>query len=164
MLPPSPTHKGSLRAIFLLYISLLLGQVLFSLVILFLITQPDRVLKDGSDYPFLAALVVFLAGGAAWFINRLRSQQLPHLRANLEGILLHYRTTVVMRSAMVEAGNLFCLVLAFLEGSLAPIVFFCLGLGVFLLFRPRLDELFGLYPLNEGERRQLEQALKNRSL
>lgn len=159
---PSSSPQGSFRTIFLLYISLLLGQVLFAMIFLFLLTQPDRVLKEGSDYPFLPLLVVFLAGGAAWFVNRLRSQQLPNMRANLEGILLHYRTTVIMRSAMVEAGNLFCLVMAFLEGSLSPMLYFCLGLAVFLYFRPRVDEIATQYGLGDNERRQLEKLLKQR--
>ena len=63
---------------------------------------------------------------------------------------------------MVEAGNLFCLILALLEGSLSPILFFCLGLGLFLYFRPQLAELAQVYRLGEQERQQLEQFLKNR--
>ncbi|WP_020536083.1 hypothetical protein [Lewinella cohaerens] len=158
-------HRSSrtlFRSTFLIYVALTLGQVVFSLFIIFLITQPDRDLKEGSDYPFLGLLVVFLAAGAAWFVNKLRKDQLPKLRFNHDGKLLHYRTSVIMRSAMVEAGNLFCLILALLEGSLTPMLYFCVGMVIFLYFRPQLAELVQLYGMNEEERQRLEQQLKNR--
>lgn len=154
--------KPLFRSTFLLYIALLLGQIVFSLFTLFLITQPDRSLKEGSDYPFLGILVVFLAAGAALLINKLRRDQLSKLRFNYEGKLLHYRTTTIMRAAVVEAGNLFCLTLALLEGSLTPMLHFCVGLVVFLYFRPQLSELVSLYGMSEEERQQLERQLKNR--
>ena len=162
MLQDHRSSRALVRSTFLIYVSLVLGQVIFSLFTVFLITQPDRDLKEGSDYPFLGILVVFLAAGAAWFVNKLRKDQLPKLRFNHDGKLLHYRTTVIMRSAMVEAGNLFCLILALLEGSLAPILYFCVGMVVFLYFRPQLAELVQLYGMNEEERQALERQLKNR--
>ncbi|MEL6970569.1 MAG: hypothetical protein AAFO02_10390 [Bacteroidota bacterium] len=119
--------------------------------------------EDGSDYPFLALLIIFLAAGAAWFVNRLREQQAQTIEANHDGKVLHYRTTVIMRNAMLEAGNLFCLILALLEGTMAPILFFCLGLGVFLYFRPKVAELVSIYSMTEQERQRLEQQLKNRA-
>lgn len=162
MLPKNRTSRTLFRSTFLIYVSLLLGQIAFSMFTVFLITQPDRTLKEGSDYPFLGILIVFLAAGAAWYVNKLRYQQLPKLRFNHDGKLLHYRTTVIMRSAMVEAGNLFCLILALLEGSLTPILYFCLGLVAFLYFRPQLSELVREYGMNEEERQRLEQQLKNK--
>lgn len=156
------TSKDLFRSTFILYVVLLLGQILFCLLTVFLITQPDRPLKEGSDYPFLAILIVFLAAGAAWFVNKMRKDQAMTLEANHESKLMHYRTTVIFRSAIVEAGNFFCLILALLEASLTPILFFCLGLAVFLYFRPQLKELVEWYKLSEEERFKLEQQLKNR--
>ena len=162
MLQNNRSSRTLFRSTFLIYVSLVLGQVIFSLFTVFLITQPDRDLKEGSDYPFLGILVVFLAAGAAWLVNKIRKDQLPKLHFNHDGKLLHYRTTVIMRSAMVEAGNLFCLMLALLEGSLAPILYFCVGMAAFLYFRPQLAELVQLYGMNEEERQALERQLKNR--
>ena len=163
MLNRPGASKALFRSTYLIYVALLLGQIFFCFVTIFLITQPDRVLKEGSDYPFLALLVIFLAAGAAWFVNRLREQQARGIEANHDGKVLHYRTTVIMRSAMLEAGNLFCLILALLEGTLTPILFFCLGLGLFLYFRPKVAELVQVYDMTEQERQLLERQLKNRS-
>jgi len=162
MLPRNRASKELLRSAYLLYIALLLGQVLLSFVIIFMLTQPGSTLNEGSAYPFLALLVIFFAAGAAWYVNKLRQDQIPILRPNFEGKLLHYRTSIAMRSAMVEAGNLFCLVMALFERSLMPFLFFWLGLVVFLYFRPQLKELVALYQLNGEEQRLVEQYLKNR--
>lgn len=161
MLRQNQSAKALFRSTFTLYVALFLAQIIFCLLVVFLITQPDRELMEGSNYPFLGILVVFLASGAAWYMNKLRTDSIARMSANHEGKLLHYRTTVLLRSAMVEAGNMFCVVLALLEGSLFPLFFFCLGLGVFLYFRPKLDEVVSVYQMDEATRQQLEQQLKN---
>lgn len=163
MLNRNRQSKTLFRSTYLIYLALLLGQIFFCMVTVFLVTQPDRILKEGSDYPFLALLVIFLAAGAAWYVNHLRHQQAQKISANHDGKVLHYRTTVIMRSAMLEAGNIFCLILALLEGSLAPILFFCLGLGLFLYYRPQVPELVRVYHMSEQDRQELEQQLKNRT-
>ncbi|MEM1216293.1 MAG: hypothetical protein AAGJ82_11440 [Bacteroidota bacterium] len=156
MFQPSPTSaQGLYRSTFLLYIALLLGQIVFCFVVVFLITQPDRGLKEGSAYPFLGALIVCLAFGGAWWMNRLRQASIKRLRANFPGKILHYRTSVIVRVAMLEAGNLFCLVIALLEGTLFPLLFFCVGLAFFLYFRPNKDEVTRWYQLKDEEARQL---------
>lgn len=162
MLNRNHSSKALFRSTYLIYVALLIGQIFFCFITVFLITQPDRLQKEGSDYPFLALLVLFLAGGAAWFVNNLRRQQAQQISANFDGKLLHYRTTVIMRSAMVEAGNLFCLILAMLEGSLSPILFFCLGLGLFLYFRPQVAEVSEVYGMSGQEQQTLKQFLQNK--
>ncbi len=154
-------RSPSFRTIFLIYMALLLGQIVFCFIVLFLLTQPDRPpLEDSSAYPFLGLLVVFLSAGAAWFLNKLRIDSLAKLRANFGGKLLHYQTSVILRSAVVESGNLFCLVLALLEGSLGPILYFCVGLGLFLFFRPKPDEMTQYYDLTTAEQARLLEDLR----
>ena len=152
------------RSTILLYIALVLMQIIICLFVVFLLTQPDRPLnQEGSDYPYLALLVIFLSGGAGWLLNKLRADAIPKLRANFKGKLLHYRTTVIMRSAVVEAGNFFCILLALFERSLTPILFFTLGMLVFLYFRPRLEEVTEQYQLTEEEHQELARQMKKRS-
>lgn len=146
----------------MIYIALLLGQIIFSLFTVFWITQPGQpFLNEGSNYPFLGLLVVFLAAGAAYYVNQLRLKSINLLQANLAGKTLHYRTSVLMRSAMVEAGNLCCLVLAILEHSLAPLLYFCMGLLVFLYFKPSLNEISSLYQLTQQEQNHIQRQLKS---
>jgi hypothetical protein len=151
----------SFRSTFLLYIALLLGQLIFCFVILFLLTQPDRSPNpEDPAYPFLGLTIVFICAGVAWFLNKLRLDSLPRLQANFGGKIMHYRTSVILRSAVLESGNLFCLVLALLEGSLTPVLHFCLGLGVFLYFRPSVTEMVENYHLSETEAEALRQDLR----
>ena len=153
--------RAQFRSTILLYIALFLGQIIICFFIMFSITKPDQhTLNEGSEYPFLALLVIFLAAGAAWYMNQLRTKTIKSLQANFNGKLMHYHTSVLLRSAMVEAGNLFCLILALLENSLAPMLFFCVGLAVFLYFRPKSTEIIRLYQLNETEQKLLIKQLK----
>ena len=161
---PNNATKNLYRSIYLLYVALFLGQILMGFVIIFLITRPDHALKDGSDYPTLGLLIILLAGGAAWWINSMRREQIFKLRfANLLEKMQHYRTSILIRSAITEAANLFCLVIALLESSLTPLLFFCLGLGVFLFFRPKSQEFIANYGLDGEEQQQIQGYLKNRS-
>lgn len=149
--------RGQYRTTLLIYIALLLGQIVFCLFTVFLITQPDSPLaSDKIQYPYAGILVVFLATGAAWYVNQLRIKSVAVLHANFAGKLLHYQTTVIFRSAMVQAGNLFCLVLVILENSLSPLVYFCIGLMAYLYFKPNSEELVNVYKLNNAEKREVE--------
>ena len=148
--------KGQYRTTLLIYIALLLGQITFCLFTVFLITQPDRPLQAESVYPYGGALAVFLSAGAAWFLNQLRIKSVADLEANFRGKLLHYQTTVIFRAAMIQVGNLFCLFLAILENSLSPLIYFCLGLLVYLYFKPNSNELANVYQLTPTEKRDVE--------
>ncbi|MCB0637969.1 MAG: hypothetical protein KDC54_15175, partial [Lewinella sp.] len=88
--------------------------------------------------------------------------QAHKVHANAQGKVLHYRTSVILRSAVLEAGNLFCLMLALLERNMNHLLFFALGLLVFFYFRPRINEITDLYQLTSGERQELTQALKKK--
>lgn len=150
------------RSTLLLYIALLIGQIIFCFVIIFLLTQPDQVVNWTEEiYPYIGLAIVGVSGATAWYLNKLRQESLPKLQANLQGKVLHYRTTVILRCAVVEGGNLFCLVVALLTKSMIPILYFCLGLGIFLYFRPRLRELSELYDITGAEYQELERSLKS---
>jgi len=147
----------------LLYIALLLGQIIFCFVIVFLLTQPDKVVNWSEEmYPYVGLAIVGASGATAWYLNKLRLESLPKLEANMQGKVLHYRTSVILRCAVVEWGNLFCLVVALLTQSMMPILYFCLGLGVFLYFRPSLGEFSSLYNITSAEYQELERTLKQR--
>lgn len=150
------------RQVILLYMALLLGQIFFCLVVVFLNTQPDDDPYRTLAYPYLPPLILLLTTGAAWYLNNLRQQQGQQLVANYTQKLAHYRTTVIMRSAALEAGNLFCLTLALLEQSLFPLLYFCLGLVVFLYFRPGLNDVLRSYSFSAQEIDQLQRDLRGK--
>lgn len=150
------------RSTFMLYIALFIGQILFCFVVIFLITQPDRLPPGESRYPFLGLLIVFLSAGAAWYLNQLRRTQAGQIRANTEGKVLHYRTSVILRSAVMEAGNLFCLVLALLEHNMNQLLFFAIGLAIFFYFRPQVTEIAEVYGLTKPEKEALAGALRRK--
>jgi len=149
--------RGQYRTTLLIYIALLLGQIAFCLFTVFFITLPGRPLaSDHIQYPYAGILAIFLAAGAAWYVNQLREKSVVALKANFAGKLLHYQTTVIFRAAMIQVGNLFCLFLAILENSLSPLVYFCLGLLIYLYFKPNTSELVRVYQLTSAEKREIE--------
>ncbi len=147
-----------LRSTFILYYALLIGQLVFCLVVIYLIQyygpDPDRV---QLAHPLLGLLVVLTTGFGAFYMNRMRTQQANRVRTTLEGKLLHYRTTVLLRSAIVEAGNFLALTLALLALGFTPLLFFALGLAIFYYFRPSRDEFLQTYKLTGDELMQLNQ-------
>ena len=150
------------RQISTLYAALLIGQVLFALAIIVLIYSREPV--DTSElplqYPMLGLLIVGLCIMTAFYFNNLRQNQAQSLQIDLGAKLLHYRTSILMRSAIIESGNLFCLILVFLTQGISPLLFFAVGLVAFVYFRPTLDNMIQMYHLTAQEalelRRQVE--------
>lgn len=153
----SPTHY---RSTTVLFYALLSGQLLFCLVVVYLVMEygPRPEGESVAISPLYALLAVLLTAAGAYYMNRLRTQQAAQLHVNLEAKLLHYRTSVILRSAIIEAGNFLALTLALLLMNLQPLLFFALGLLIFLYFRPRLEEVVTTYRLTPEEQRQLQGA------
>ncbi len=147
-----------LRSTFQLYYALLAGQILFCLVTLYLIYQNENVSNRFELDTNSAAglLIVISAGIIAFFMNNLRRQQAGTLRTSLQSRMMHYRTTVILRSAIMEAGNLFALILALIGFNLFPILYFLVGLLLFFFFRPSRSEFAQLYSLTGPERLEIE--------
>lgn len=156
---PTSTTRTLLRGTFVLYYALLGGQLLFCLITLFLITQPDKMIADsGVDFTQWGFFVIAFAVSVGFYLNQLRRRQGATLQARLEAKVMHYRTTVIMRSAAIEAGNLFALVLAIMQVDLTPLLLFAAGMMAFIFLRPNLREIVNTYQLSGEERRQLEVA------
>ncbi len=142
----------------LIYAALLIGQLLFCLVLIYLIYGQGYAVEEGqfSEYRYLGALIIALAAFAAFGFNRLRKQQATQLKVELPAKLMHYRTTVMMRSAILEAGNLFCLILVFLTGSMTSLLYFGVGILIFIYFRPSQDDILKSYQLNSQDSQTLQ--------
>lgn len=144
------------RSIQMIYYGLLGGQILFCLVTLFLIYQKsgamDRLQFD--YYGKIAAFLMITTINGAVIINRLRKKQAAQLENGLAVKLTHYRTSVILRSAMLEAGNLFALTVAVISLNVLPVAFFLVGLLCFFFLRPSRDEFSKDYELNLEEQQE----------
>jgi len=95
------------------FYALAAGQLLFSAVAVFLRYQGTAAFDEASiQNTTLTMVTPFLALGAftaAWFVHKMRTAQGIN-RKTLNEKTTHYRTTVLLRSAMIEGGNIILLV------------------------------------------------------
>lgn len=145
--------KELFRQINILYFALLAGQILFCTVVVFAILDPETRQTGWPEAPFGLLVPVLLAGiiPLVFFINNRQLQQAP-AQENLSAKIGHYRTLVILRSALIEGANLFCLVVLLLENNSTFLIFFGAGLLLFLYFRPSVNEFLQHYQLSGAEK------------
>lgn len=140
------------------FYALAAGQLLFCAVAVFLRYQGTAAFDEASlQNATLTMVTPFLALGAftaAWFVHKMRSAQ----GMNLKGVKeksMHYRTTVLLRSAMIEGGNIILLVAYLLSGRPIHLGWFVAGMLLFFYFRPSPANFVRDYQLSFDEAKQL---------
>ena len=134
------------RSLTVIFYSLLAGQLLFAAVIYFLVVVErtemlDTLFGPDNDFTYLALYGVAMLTGA-YFMDQTRSKNIPATATgNPTAALNHYRVTIILRSAIWEAGTIMVLVCALLLGNV-QILWLALGLSALgaVLFRPRREE------------------------
>lgn len=135
-----------LKPINLLFASLAIGQMIFALVVLVMLTR-SRGQDAVSDtwYSWVAPLA--LLGGV--LLSQVVEQQKRSeatQRGAVEDRVEHYRQRIIMRSVLMEGGNLIIIMSALLARQPNFLLLFLAGLAYFLLFlRPREEELHDDY-------------------
>lgn len=151
-------YSSSFRNTSLIFYALLSGQLLFGAVVYYLLsTTPGREFGDAVDRlpPLTPYLILAASALSAHFLNRLRRNQGAGLTGPLGSKVLHYRTTVLLRSAVLEAGNILILTFILLTFASSYWLAFALGIGLFFLARPSREEFLSIYPLTSEEARMI---------
>ncbi len=145
------------KQILLLYAALLIGQLIFGLLMVYMLVAvlPAEAATVSYQYPLLAFSIVVIGIVLSLYFNNLRTEHAQKLQLPLASKVLHYRTTVLMRVAILQSGNLFCLLLILLTQSYYPFLFFAIGLLAFVRLRPSLDDVIDTYKLSAQEAAQL---------
>lgn len=134
------------RDINITYLALFGIQIItMSGVVLFMQRNPGF----GSDdaFPFMMTVpILFVSGIAiAFLIDRNRNRQAPTLNFSGFQKLRHYKTTVLLRCTIIEGVNLFIALAALVTGNWLYILYFSVGLLIFLYFRPAKPAFQRLY-------------------
>lgn len=143
----------------LIYRALFVGQLLFALVVFWMVTSKAAALAENyRSYTFdrLPMMVALIGIAGAMLMNKLRSSQGAAIE-DVPQILQHYHTTVMLRSAILEGCNLIVLTLALINGNLFFMLYFGIGMAAFLYFRPTVENLakdYGLTPQQEAALKQ----------
>ncbi len=144
----------------LIFYALGAGQLLFCAVAVFLRSQGAAAFEEASHYnTSLTMWTPFLVLGAftaAWLVHKMRTSQASNLK-DLKEKVPHYRTTVLLRAAMIEGGNILLLVSYLLSGRPIHLIWFAAGMVLFGVFRPGLSNFIRDYRLSFEE----ENLIKN---
>ncbi len=147
--------QNDFRQTIVLYWALLAGQILFALVVVFLLTGNETSLSWPVDLPGIIGPVAILAGfTGARAINRTQMANAP-VKAGLPEKTAHYRKAVIIRSALMEGANLLMVALAMVAPNYFWLLCFAAGLIGFWFLRPSIDELADNYKLSPQEKMDL---------
>lgn len=140
---------SNFQQIRLLYLSLFFAQLIFAVVILLTTGIPNHFGKLSPDdhYLLVGALVSFGSIFTAYWINNQRKGLVNRMDA-LADKLTHYRSLVIIRSAIVEGANIMSLTFALLTGQGFFFLIFAAGLLAFLYFRPSKREFSDDYDVS----------------
>jgi len=154
------TSANEFKGNYILYYSLLAGQVLIALVISYLIIDTEKNFTWDMSNPFhLVAPILMLSAvsmSSLLFTNKM--EEAKNIKG-LYGKLEHYRSSIILRSALLEGANLVCVIFFFLEQNYFFLLLFFLGFCVFLLVRPSEDSFREKYRLTEEERMKFKKMV-----
>lgn len=130
-------HKDYWRALNIIWLALLVGQLIFCAVAVFMRYGGEA--SSDNMISYMAIGVALMCFFVSYWINQQRLQRVN--KTDNEGqAQIGYRSLVIMRSALVEGGNLFALVAYLLEGNTISLLVFAAGMAYFAL-RTRPDEV-----------------------
>ena len=153
--------KEILKSLNIIYIALIGGQLILFAIIMYLMNgseiEPNaenlRMLRM-----FIPVVSVSTVAMSYALYNKRREQG-----AALENLAMktsHYRVSNILRWAIVESGNMFALLAVFLTGSNFFLIFFLLGMGVFIVYRPNISGFVQDYSLSSNEERVVRDTLE----
>ncbi len=144
--------KDFFQQLNLLFLILLSGQVFFCLVVVLLNSGPEYAAQQRDSELFDTLLPIFILS-MTFAVHLIDRQRLKRgvLLGSLEEKLRFYRSSVYFRLLLMEATNIFAIVIALVEGKLHYSVYFLIGLMAFFYFRPSQLQFMEDYN-EEGER------------
>lgn len=145
----------------ILYYALVAGQALIALIISYLMMGNEISFSWEMDNPLYLIAPFLMLGcisvSSFLFIKRMEEAKLVK---GLSGKLEHYRSAIILRSALLEGANLACIIFFYLEHNYFFLFLFFIGLGAFLLIRPSEEMFKEKYKLTEEERMKFRKMVQ----
>ncbi len=150
--------RTTFREINVTYLALLIGQLGIGAIVVFFIYNGNPV-DGGTPAPYSFSMVIpalFVGGlGVAYFLDNQRKTQAATLNFDLPRKLNHYKISVLLRSAIIEGVNLCAAIVALVGGNISYMLYFAVGLLVFLYYRPSKDAFINRYKISASETAQI---------
>ncbi len=148
------------KQIVLIYAALMVGQILFCMITIMIVTAgTDPIPKEDNLLESLLPVFVLGAFALSYLVYRTRLQSGSEL-SGLANKVEHYRSTAIIRAAIMEGANLLVIVLTLVDNNLNHLIWFSLGLLAFLYFRPSTEQFIRDYALSGKEAHELRQGLR----
>ena len=151
----------SLKETNITYFVLLVGQLVFAGIVVYLInndqSEPFDVNSIELPIPFHLITPALMLGGItiAFLLNQQRNKQAERYNFELPRKLMHYKTSVLLRSSILEGVNLFSVIAALVSHNISYLYYFVFGILVFLYFRPSFANFSTTYKLSASELGQI---------
>ena len=165
---PTPQNpKEHLQQMNILFFALLAGQLMIVAFMYFFVgKQPldngaEMSVASGIDPILIVGCLIFVAAvSASFFMYNKKKVEGAQLSGTLMEKLGHYRTSFVMRAALLEGPNLVMIMLYFFVSSnMIFMVLLAIGIALFLMIRPTADRIAEDYQLSGSEQNELRAAM-----
>ncbi len=162
---PQPKNpKEHLQQLNILFIALITGQAMIAFI-LFNFVLPvdgeDSMVMPSFDPIIIVGVMIFIfAVMASFFLYNKRKIEGGKLEGKLMEKLSHYRTSFIMRAALLEGANLVMIMFFFfVNRSMLFMIFFAIGFALFVAIRPSLDRIIQDYQLSGSEQNELRNSI-----
>ncbi|MEM6768358.1 MAG: hypothetical protein AAF655_25695 [Bacteroidota bacterium] len=150
------TSKEYLNYLQLIHAALIIGQLLFAGVAIFLISQGGPLSEDLTDIFQLLAPILVLGGIAGSIFLPKTLLASAKESSDLSGKLQTYRSTSIIKFAILEAPSLVSLVAFLLTGNSFFLGLAAIIVAVFFMNRPTTSTIINELELNQEEARIIE--------
>lgn len=113
--------------------------------------MPETISKTGV----LALVFLLSAALVAYLFDKQRATQGLILQGLMEKAE-HYRQSSTIRLILLEAANIFAIIVAMKENNLTYLLYLVLGMLIFLYFRPTPQKFIKQYQLSPAETEQVK--------
>ncbi len=148
--------KETFKTLNIIYLALIGGQLAFFAVVFFVLKPAPQ---EDDFFQMLVPIVSIMTIVASFFIYKMLKEKATEMDS-LEDKVTHYRTSNIVRYALVEGGNLFAIVVFLLTGQTFLLAFFALGLIVFFFYRPSVQGFINDFEMSDGEASKLNNIVQ----
>lgn len=142
----------SFKTTFIIYFSLIIGQVLFFIIAMVFVNNSDNIPNKELDNVFTIVVPVF--GITMMYISRIlyyKNVAKIDRSISLENKLNSYRTSKIISWAIIESGCILSLVAYMLTFNLLDVIVFLFLIGFFFMIKPSKENFIKDFNLTSEE-------------
>jgi len=141
-----------------LWISLMVGLLIISAIFALI---GDLTFRGFEMNVFMLVATVLAIGcfAMSFIIYNNRQKEISNI-TGLRKKLDHYRSTFVVRAALLEGMSLVALMFMFLEANYAYLFFAVIGIGLLYTLQPKLETFLAEYNLSVSEKLEYKEKIK----